>query len=143
MDTETGITLLHSLIPLVDFKALLGLDDREDKISTFCLITSTYIIEQYYKRRLVLKRHFERIELNGDLLLPLREYPVREVLAVYTIGSFWETGEPLEPDLYRVIPDLEAETEEGPEDTIYSLSLSCHEPGPEGCGCQGGIPGGV
>jgi hypothetical protein len=30
-----------------------------------------------------------------------------------------ETGEPLEPDLYRVIPDLEAETGEGPEDTLF------------------------
>jgi hypothetical protein len=34
---------------------------------------------------LLLKRHFERIAANGDLLLPLREYPAREVLAVYAL----------------------------------------------------------
>jgi hypothetical protein len=33
------------------------------------------------------RKHFERIEPNGDLLLTLREYPVREVLAVYAYCS--------------------------------------------------------
>ena len=120
MDNET----LHSLIPLTDFKAVLGIDDREDAMSRYCLITSTYTIEQYCLRRLFLKKHFERIETNGDLLLPLREYPVREVLAVYAFGGFGEAGELLEPDFYRVIPELEAETGERPEDTAFSLSLS-------------------
>ncbi|GHV95207.1 hypothetical protein AGMMS50293_15270 [Spirochaetia bacterium] len=41
---------LHSLIPLEDFKALLGIDDREDKTVTFCLITATYSIEEYCGR---------------------------------------------------------------------------------------------
>jgi hypothetical protein len=115
---------LHTLIPLEDFKAILGIDDREDALSRYCLITATFTIEQYCKRRLFLKKHFERIEFYGDLLLPLREYPVREVLTVYLVGAFGETGEPLEPDLYRIIPDLEAETGEMPEDTVFSLSLS-------------------
>jgi hypothetical protein len=117
-------TPLHTLIPLADFKAILGIDDREDALSRYCLITATFTIEQYCKRCFFIKKHFERIESNGDLLLPLREYPVREVLAVYIIGAFGETREPLEPDLYRVIPDLEEETGEKPEDTVYSLSLS-------------------
>ncbi|GHV96508.1 hypothetical protein AGMMS50293_28280 [Spirochaetia bacterium] len=121
MDNETQ---LHSLIPLADFKAVLGLDDREDPMSRYCLITATYTIEQYCMRRLFLKKHFERIETNGDLLLPLREYPVREVLAVYALGGIGETGELVEPEFYRVIPELEAENEGLPEDTIYSLSLS-------------------
>jgi hypothetical protein len=148
---ESSGFALHALIPLEDFKAILGVDDREDcldfasvrnqgyeflqgknsatllqppSLATFCLVTATFTIEQYCKRRLFLKKHFERIEFHGDLLLPLGEYPVREVLAVYVVGAFGETGEPLEPDLYRVIPDLEAETGEGPEDTVYSLSLS-------------------
>jgi hypothetical protein len=116
-------TPLHTLIPFADFKAILGLDDREDALSRYCLITATFTIEQHCKRRLFLKKYFEWIEFHGDLLLPLREYPVREVLAVYIVGAFGETGEPLEPELYRVIPDLEAETGEGPEDTVYSLSL--------------------
>jgi hypothetical protein len=78
---------LHTLIPLEDFKALLGVDDREDTLSRYGLVTATYSIEQYCLRRLFLKRHFERIEFTGDLLLPLREYPVREVLAVYVINN--------------------------------------------------------
>jgi hypothetical protein len=40
----------HTLIPLTDFKAILGLDDREDALSQYCLITATYTIEQYCKR---------------------------------------------------------------------------------------------
>jgi hypothetical protein len=122
-DENSGVTL-HSFILLADFKAILGIDDREDALSLYCLTTATFTIEQYCKRRLYLKRHFERIEFHGDVLLPLREYPVREVLAVYIVGAFGETGKPLEPDLYRVIPDLEAETGEKPEDTVYNLSLS-------------------
>jgi hypothetical protein len=175
---SSGFTL-HTLIPLEDFKAILGLDDREDcldfasmrnqgcefsqsensthlfqppSMAAFCLTTATYTIEQYCKRRLFLKKHFEHIEFHGDLILPLREYPVREVLTVYVQKirlyadflnrSFCgaktppealetppslaagETGEPLEPDLYRIIPDLEDDSGEGPEDTVYSLSLS-------------------
>jgi hypothetical protein len=97
-------TPLHTLIALADFKAILGIDDREDTLSRYCLVTATFTIEQYCKRRLFLKKHFEQIEPNGDLLLPLGEYPVREVLAVYVVGAFGETGEPLEPEFYRVSP---------------------------------------
>jgi hypothetical protein len=119
---DTGI--LRSLIPLEDFKAILGLDDREDALSRYCLITATYTIEQYCKRRLLLKRHFERIEVSAAPLLPLREYPVREILAMYSLSDMATSGELVEPDFYRAIPDLEAETGEEPEDTVYSLSLS-------------------
>jgi hypothetical protein len=124
MEHGNGASSLHTLIPFEDFKAILGIDDREDALSRYCLTTATFTIEQYCLRRLFLKKHFEQIEPNGDLLLPLQEYPVREILAVYIVGSFGETGEPLEPDLYRVIPDLEAETGEKPEDTVYGLFLS-------------------
>jgi dsRNA-specific ribonuclease len=82
---------LHSLIPLEDFKAILGIDDREDSLdfaslrnqgtlsqppslAAFCLTIATYSIEQYCMRRLLLKRHIERIEFHGDLVLRLREY---------------------------------------------------------------------
>ncbi|MDR2052474.1 MAG: hypothetical protein LBP80_03590 [Treponema sp.] len=122
MDNETGVQTpsLHSLLPLEDFKTILGLDDREDILSRFCLTKATFTIEQYCKRRLFLKRHFERLEVSDDFLLSLREYPVREVLAVYALGGFGESGELLEQEFYRVIPDLETDTGEGPEDTVYS-----------------------
>ena len=42
---------LYTLISLEDFKAVLGVDDREDKLAKFCLVTSTLTIEQYCKRR--------------------------------------------------------------------------------------------
>jgi hypothetical protein len=116
---------LHSLIPLEDFKALLSIDDREDKLSIFCLVTATFTIEQYCLRRLVRKIINEQLAVsNGELLLPLREYPVREVLEVYAVGDITAIGELVKPDFYRVIPDLETETGEGPEDTVYSLSFS-------------------
>jgi hypothetical protein len=106
---------LHTLIPLADFKAVLGIDDREDKIARFCLVTSTLSIEQYCKRRLLRKKHFERLEYTGDLVLPLREYPISKVLAVYLYGK----GEILEPDFYNTIPDCGTD-----DDLPFCLSLS-------------------
>jgi hypothetical protein len=106
---------LYTLIPLADFKALLDIDDREDKISRFCLVTSTLTIEQYCKRRLIRKKHFERIELSGDLLLSLKEYPVSKVLAVYTLNN----NEILEPEFYGIIPDCSLDN-----DIPFSISLS-------------------
>jgi hypothetical protein len=53
----------------------LGLDDREDALSRYCLITATFTIEEYCKRCFFTKKQFERIEFAGDLHLPLRETP--------------------------------------------------------------------
>jgi hypothetical protein len=87
------------LIPLEDFKAVVGVDDREDKLSRFCLVTATLSIEQYCKRRLLRKKYFERIEYSGDLILPIREYPVEKILSVYINGVI------LEPEFYSAVPD--------------------------------------
>ena len=35
--------VLYSLISLEDFKALVGVDDREDRTARFCLVTSTLL----------------------------------------------------------------------------------------------------
>jgi hypothetical protein len=51
--------LLHTLIPLADFKAILRIDDREDALSRYCLLTATHTIEQYGKRRLLRQKRFE------------------------------------------------------------------------------------
>ena len=118
---------LHSLIPLVDFKLVLGIDDRDDNLSRYCLTTATYTIEQYCFRRLLKKKHFERIEYNGNLFLPLREYPVSKVLAVYVLGNrelgvevnLRFGGEILEQEFYKVVPDCGTN-----EDMPFSLSLS-------------------
>jgi hypothetical protein len=70
---------LYTLISLKEFKSLLGVDDREEKLARFCLVTSTLAIEQYCKRKLLRKKYSERIEFTGDLFLPLREYPVKSI----------------------------------------------------------------
>jgi len=44
--SDTDGKSLYTLIPLEEFKAVLGVDDREDKITRFCLVTSTLTIEQ-------------------------------------------------------------------------------------------------
>ena len=134
---------MYSLIPLEDFKALMGIDDRDDKTARFCLVTSTLSIEQYCKRRFLRKKYFEHIEYTGDLFMPLREYPVSKVLAVYVVNphpcgfttrSFCNAktpakaleiaasmplGEILEPDFYSIVPDCGTN-----EDIPFSLSLS-------------------
>jgi uncharacterized phiE125 gp8 family phage protein len=94
---------LHSLIPLTDFKAVLGIDDREDALSRYCLVTATYTIEQYCKRRLLRKKWFEFLPFYGDYIFPLRDYPVREILAVYQTHALKEAII-IEPDLYHTIP---------------------------------------
>jgi len=106
---------IPTLIPIEEFKCILGIDDRDDKLVKFCLLTSTLTIESYCKRKLLRKEHFEEIKFTGDLLLPLREYPVTEVLSV----SLNETREILEPELYCVIPDCGTDN-----DIPFDISLS-------------------
>jgi hypothetical protein len=110
---------LYTLIPLEEFKAILGIDDREDRLARFCLVTGTFTIEQYCKRRFLRKKHFERLEFTGDLLLPLREYPVVKVLAAYTLSGNTGAGEILEPEFFSVVPDCGTD-----EDFPFYLSLS-------------------
>ena len=113
---------LNTLIPIEEFKSILGIDDRDDKLVKFCLATSTLTIESYCKRKLLRKKHFEKVEYTGDLVMPLREYPVTEVLAVYTINneqlSINNEGI-VEPDLYCVIPDCGTDV-----DIPFDISLS-------------------
>ena len=107
---------LHSLISLADFKAVLGTDDREDALSRYCLVTATYTIEQYCMRRLLRGRHFERLEVGGDLILPLREYPVASINSEQLTMN---NGELVKPEFYRVIPDFRTYM-----DIPYSIELS-------------------
>gem|GEM_PF-951446 len=109
---------LHTLIPLDEFMTVLGLDDREDKISRFCLVTSTLTIEQYCMRRLLRKNHFEYIDFYGDLVIPLKEYPVAKVSAVYSLFAV-SPSEFIEPEFYQVVPDCGCN-----EDIPFSLSFS-------------------
>jgi len=109
---------LYTLIPLEEFKALMGVDDREDKLARFCLVTSTLRIEQYCRRRFLHKSFHEQIEFANDEYLVLKEYPVRKVLSVFALYHF---GQPniIEPYFYKIVPD-----EKSREDIPYTIILS-------------------
>jgi hypothetical protein len=49
---------LNTLIPLDDFKLILNIDDRDDKLARFCLVTGTLTIEQYCERKYLQKKIF-------------------------------------------------------------------------------------
>jgi hypothetical protein len=129
MDNGRG---LHSLVSLEEFKTILEIDDRENcldfasvrnpgheflrgknsatlfqppSLAALCLITSTYTIEQYCKRRLLRKRRAEFFPFHGDYVFPLGEYPAREIIAVYQIHA---QKEPIivEPELYHTAPEI-------------------------------------
>jgi len=113
---------LYSLIPLDEFKALLGVDDREDKLARFCLVSSTFAIEQYCKRRLLRKKHFQRFEYFGDLVFSLGEYPVTKMLEAFLMRNEklgMRNGALIEGGLYTVIPDCGTDY-----DFPFSLSFS-------------------
>jgi hypothetical protein len=130
------VPVLHTLIPLADFSnfqfaAILGVDDREEALSRYCLITATYTIEQYCKRRLFRKKHIDYLTFTGDHIFTLREYPVRKVLTVHAAttgaalrGELFETEKLtrtaclVDPKHYYCLPD------EGiHEDIPFSLVL--------------------
>jgi hypothetical protein len=48
---KTDTKALYTLIPLNDFKAILSIDDREEKLARYCLVTGTFTIKQYCKWR--------------------------------------------------------------------------------------------
>ena len=77
----------NSLISFDDFKALMGVDDRNDKTARFCLVTSTLTIEQYCKRKFLRKQYFEVFKWSGHLVLILKEYP--EFMALFFTIFFW------------------------------------------------------
>jgi hypothetical protein len=108
--TATKSSSIYSLIPLAEFKSVMGIDDREDKLAKFCLVTSTLTIEQYCKRRFLVKTYHERIEFNNDAYLVMKEYPVRNVLAVYAHYHF-DQPDIIEPEFYVVVPDVTSKDE--------------------------------
>jgi hypothetical protein len=100
MNNETrGTKQLHTLIPLEDFKAILGFDDREDALSRYYLVTATYSIEHYCKRRLLRRKNTDYLTFTGDPIFILREYPVGKVLSVQAAESR------VNPEQYYCIPD--------------------------------------
>jgi hypothetical protein len=119
-------TVLHTLVPLSDFKAILSIDDREDALSRYCLITAAYSIEQHCKRRLLQRKNTDYLTFTGEPVFTLRDYPVCKVLTLHaaTAGSV-QQGEPpfgpgnlVDPQYYYCLPD------EGiHEDIPFSLVL--------------------
>jgi hypothetical protein len=109
---------------LANFKAILGIDDREDALCRFVLIASSYTIEQYCKRRLFRKKRVEFLPFYGDYVFPLRGYPVWEILAVYRTPGLREANI-VEPGLYHTIPECPETTfPRGFEDIPFCLSAA-------------------
>jgi hypothetical protein len=113
MNNETRDTKqLYTLIPLDDFKAILAVDDREDALSRYCLVTATYSIEHYCKRQLLRRKNTDYLTFTGEPIYTLREYPVGKVLSVHTAENR------VCREQYHLIPD------EGTcEDLPFSLVL--------------------
>jgi hypothetical protein len=114
-----GNKILHSLITLEQFKAVLNIDDRDDMLSKSCLEIATKAIENYCKRNLLRKKHFEQLEYTGELQLPLGEYPVNKVLVVYALTVRAGDVEIIEPDFYSIVPECGTDC-----DYQFSISLS-------------------
>ena len=110
----------YSLIPLEDFKALMGIDSREDKTASFCLTTATLNIERYCMRTFLRKKKTEILELTGDFEVPLGEYPVSEIHGVYGINSQGEKY--IESYLYKPMFGC-ALNEDKPFSILFSSSL--------------------
>jgi hypothetical protein len=86
----------------------LEIDDRDEIIARLCLLISTLSIEHFCKRKLLRKKHVEQFDFQNGFYLPLREYPVSELQAVFLLGTRNckpGYGELLDPDFYSVIPD--------------------------------------
>ena len=80
----------------------MGIDDRDDKTARFCLVTATLTIEEYCKRKFLRKQYFETIPIINDyFVLPLREYPVREILLVCNENFGMKNEGIIEPEFYR------------------------------------------
>jgi hypothetical protein len=113
---------LDALIPLADFKAILGIDDRENCLAAFCLTSATFTIEHYCKRRLLRRKNTDYLTFTGDYVFSLREYPVRRVLQVTGQGTGNNGGfgpeNLVERKHYYCLPD-----EGSCEDIPFSLVL--------------------
>jgi hypothetical protein len=97
---------LYSFISLVDFMAILGIDDREDMLSRYCIITATFTIEHYCKRWLVTKKHTDFLTYRGDFLFTLCEYPICKILSIKVDSMRRFNAESLlEPERYYCVPD--------------------------------------
>jgi hypothetical protein len=101
---------LHTLIPLEDFTAVLGVDSRDDALSRYCLTTAAYTIEHYCKRRLVRKKHTDYFTFTGEPVFTLREYPVRRITAVWaapagSAGPRFNSENLIDPQYYYCLPD--------------------------------------
>jgi len=105
IENKTGGKPIYTLIPLEDFKSILSIDERDDPLCKFCLTTATFSIEQYCKRRLTVKGHFEDLSFWGEYTIPLTHYPVRKILVVYMREPGEKEMSIVEPDFYCCEPE--------------------------------------
>lgn len=97
---------LRILVPLSECKTILGLDDRDDSFTRFLLITASVTVENYLSRRLLHRAHTHYTDYLGQTTIPLKEYPVQRIDAVYAdrTRQFTEATR-LQPEHYYLTPD--------------------------------------
>jgi len=103
----------------------MGVDDRDDRLCRFCLVTSALTIEEYCKRKFLRKQYFEVFKWTSHLVLILKEYPVSEIFAVYTYNDLQVSencGMILKPEFYRPMIGNDY-NEEIPFELLLSPSL--------------------
>jgi len=118
---RNSLNSLYTLIPFNEFKVLIGIDDREDKNARFCLTTATLNIEQYCKRKFLKKQYFETFKWTGDLVFPLKEFPVTEIISMNSEQLKVNNGL-IDPSFYRPYPGCSF-GEELPFEILLSPSL--------------------
>jgi len=121
MSDEKNAKKFYSLMPLEDFKALMGIDDREDNLSKFCLKAATFAIENYCKRKFLISKHLEYHTYNGVNFFTLGEYPVVSINSecANELEMTINNGEKLVSEYYRIIPDCGTEI-----DLPFTIELS-------------------
>jgi uncharacterized phiE125 gp8 family phage protein len=99
MKHKDNCDFVHSLVSLAEAKEFLCVDDRDDSLLGFLLVSGSYAIEEYCMRRLLRKRIKERFE--ASCYLTLREYPVAEVSAVELVDVYGASS----PFFYDLSPE--------------------------------------
>jgi hypothetical protein len=81
MNSRNNGGTFHSLVPLEEAKRFLRVDDRDDSLLGFLLVSFISVVGKYCARRPLRKRVKEWFTGTADPVFPLLEYPVREVSA--------------------------------------------------------------
>jgi len=93
---------IYTLMQVDHFREMICVDQRDDRLCRFCLVTATLTIEQYCQRKLLRKTHVEMLDAQYDTVVPLREYPVKEIKSIHLMTG--SVSEKIGLELYGLSP---------------------------------------